>query len=840
MPRAQKISRIAAAFTMLPFAFALALAFASTLWPDAAENAHADAKPIGTIEGMRQIPSNPMYDGTPQQGYGGAPYCTYRDDAGAEQTYAGPFAVTYTGIVHANTADEHSYGPTAKAPTQAGSYRVELSLPDSAPCTAAPSGKSFLIERAPLFATVSPGNENATRPYDDYSQSSTFADIKLEAFTGLAPADEGKVDITATGDALKQDAATGTLIPDANVATEDGTPTGKLTGKPFRATSVSYNNPTSLNYDLQEDPHTYRVSGEVMIVKKPMPNINDPTKHTVWNEYGAFNSMPVSPMPNGSTSASYTIITDIKTTQGLSDAKIEDVNGVAKLTVYANGKGDDAHDAVTVRMSALENHEDFNVTLHVEYERHRATIEGVTKLPSPIIYDGQPHAGFEGTPTAFYIDHQGKRIDYGASPDEAFVVSYTGTTAGGTPYDAITPPTNAGVYQVTISISPHQVCKGSTAFAFAIDKAPAFATVPADARLQPSGATTIDLASMPALPDDVGSGPVYTVKSSTTEGLASTSVDNASGMLVLTAKADASESATDVVIVELSDMGNYENSAIEVSVRYARADGVVTGPVPVTGLVYSGKPQTGYTGAPEAVYTPAGTTDPLSYNGPFNISYTGATVNGVAYGPTDQAPSAAGTYRVEFAAPGTAPVIAAPLALDFAIGRAPLAFRAENASMIAGDAMPKLDYEVTGLQGFDRVTQEPLLAVEGDTESAGTCAIAISDAVVDNQASYDVSYARGVLTVNAAPKPEPEPAPEPEPKPQPARPEVKPLAPTAKPEAKLATPEHEPLASTGDAAPLGLFAFATVTGGAALVIGTSFAVAKRVPCQRLRSGSKRE
>ena len=787
MSRIQKISRSAAAFGALVLALALALSFSLS----ANGNAHADAKPTGEIKGISQI-QNPTYNGAPQQGYGGTPYCTYRDGAGTDQTYTGPFIATYTGTVYPNTAYEHSYGPTTEAPAQTGSYQVELSLPDSAPCTAAPSGKSFTIDRAPLSATVSPSDENATRPYD-YSETPTFTDVKLTAFTGLVPADEGKVDISATGDALKQ-GGTGAPVPDGNVATDNGKPTGNPTGKPFKATSVSYNNPTSYNYDLQTSPGTYNVSGEVMIVKMPMPDINEATKHEVWNEYGASYSMPVYSIPKGSTSATYTIITDMTETKGLYKAEIVYLNGVAYLKVYANGKGDDAYDAVTVRMSALENHEDFNVTLHVQYFRETVkAIEGVTALPSPVEYDGQPHAGFEGTPTAYYL-YNGNRVDYGTLPGETFAISYTGTAADGTRYDSTTPPTNAGTYQVTIAISPGHVCKGSTAFDFTIDKAPAFATIHADAQLQPSGVATIDLASVPGLPGDLGSGPAYAVKSFTSEGLADASVD-ASGTLVLTAKADALDSATDTVTVGLSAIGNYENSTVEVTVRYARADCVVTGPTAATGLVYNGAPQAGYKGVPAAVYTPAGTTDPLSYNGPFDISYTGTAADGTAYGPTSALPTAAGIYRATFALPQNAPCTGEPLVLDFAIDKASLVFRALDASMTAGDSLPSLGYAAEGLAGSDRVVQEPRLSVAGDTTAAGSLVIAIDGGIVDNQANYYVSYAGGTLTVNSAPKPDPKPLPKP----------------AAKPEAKTA------LAATGDSALPELLV--CVAGAAALAIG---------------------
>lgn len=786
MSRTCWTSRIDTAFITLLFALSLIAAFSLVT----AQHANADVKPTGTIQGVSQLSSNPTYDGKPQQGYEGTPSCKYTDGNGAEQTYTGSFVATYRGTTHLNTNAQENYGPTTEAPTQAGSYQVELSLPDSAPCTSASFGGNFTIERAPLSATVSPSDKNATRPYD-YSETPTFTDVKLTAFTGLVPADEGQVDITTTGNALDA----GGHVPDGNVATKNGTPTGK----PFKATSVSYNNPTSYNYDLQTSPDTYNVVGEVMIVKMPMPDINEATKHEVWNEYGASYSMPVYSIPKGSTSATYTIITDMTETQGLYKAEIENINNEAYLKVYANGKGDDAYDAVTVRMSALENHGDFNVTLHVQYFRETVkAIEGVTPLPSPVEYDGQPHAGFEGTPTAYYL-YNGKRVDYGTLPGETFDVTYTGTAADGTRYDSTTPPTNAGTYQVTIAISPGHVCKGSTSFDFAINKAPAFTTIHADAQLQPSGVATVDLASVPGLPSDVGSGPSYAVKSFTSEGLADATVDT-SGTLALTAKADALESATDSVTVELYDIGNYKNSTIEVAVRYTRADGVVTGFTAATGLIYNGAPQAGYTGVPTAVYTPAGTTDPLSYSGPFDISYTGTAADGTTYGSTSEPPTAAGIYRVTFTLPQNAPCTGEPVALDFAIDKATLVFRALDISMTVGDSLPSLGYAAEGLASSDHVIQEPHLSVAGDTTGAGSLAIAIAGGSVDNQSCYQVVYKPGTLTIAAAPaKPLPEPVAKPQPEPA-TKPQPKP-----------------PIPATGDSALPGMLV--GTAGTAALVMG---------------------
>ena len=175
----------------------------------------------------------------------------------------------------------------------------------------------------------------------------------------------------------------------------------------------------------------------------------------------------------------------------------------------------------------------------------------------------------------------------------------------------------------------------------------------------------------------------------------------------------------------------------------------------------------------------------------FSISYTGTAADGTAYGPTSAPPTAAGIYRATFALPQNAPCTGEPLVLNFAIDKASLVFRALDASMTAGDSLPSLGYAAEGLAGSDRVVQEPRLSVAGDTTAAGSLVIAIDGGIVDNQANYNVSYAGGTLTVNAAPKPDPKPLP--------------------KPEAKPA------LAATGDSALTELLV--CVAGAAALAIG---------------------
>lgn len=461
------------------------------------------------------------------------------------------------------------------------------------------------------------------------------------------------------------------------------------------------------------------------------------------------------------------------------------------------------------------------------------------KAATGLVYNGTRQQGYPNGvyPTAKYTGNGGNLEEY-HSP---FYVKYTGingthynppkTLSAGYQEINDNAPTNAGSYQVAFTVpddAPFILLPNSLEFSIA--KAPALTLSPLSAPMIDAAGyqREFDLASMLNLPSDLGGGPAYSVTTHTANGLTAASIDPKTGTLTLTSKGGAGLSTSDTVTVALTNMGNYEDSTVQVNVGYtAKPDAMIGGVQAATGLVYDGEPQQSYIGTPQATYQVPANTSPDTYNGLFDLTYSGTTADGTAYGPTDQAPAAAGAYRVEFAVPDSAPVVATPLALDFSISKAPLAFRAENASMIAGNAMPKLGYNVSGLQGSDRVTREPLLTVMGDTASAGSCTIAISGAVVDNQSNYEVSYANGTLTVSAAPQPEPKPESQPQPQPKPA--------PEQKPEP---APETKTLASTGDTTLPGLLALST--GLAALIAGASFALSERPSRQRLHGDPKQK
>lgn len=428
-----------------------------------------------------------------------------------------------------------------------------------------------------------------------------------------------------------------------------------------------------------------------------------------------------------------------------------------------------------------------------------------------LVYDGTQKNGYVDRPEAiltvpgesdhswqwpFYVEYFGiNGTDY--HPPKCYSnKDYQGINANA--------PVNAGDYRVIFSAPEDDAFADKPKLAFILNpnhidftiaKAPALTLAPLSASTIDAAEyrQEFDLASMLSLPADLNGGPTYAVVDNTANGLADVSVNSATGMLTLVSKGGAGLAASDTVTVALTNMGNYEDSTVQVNVSYtAKPDAAISGVQAATSLVYNGGPQAGYTGTSTAVYLPLEATEPATYDGPFDITYVGTAADGSTWGPTAQAPAAAGTYRVTFAVPDSA-FFAGSLALDFAIEKAPLVFHAQNASMTAGGTVPALGYTVTGLKGADQVIQAPCLAVEGDTTKAGSCTIGIAGGTVDNQASYVVAYENATLTVSAAPAPEPKPTPDP-----------------SKPKA---------LATTGDTVLPGLLALAA--GTAALAVGVA-------------------
>lgn len=523
-----------------------------------------------------------------------------------------------------------------------------------------------------------------------------------------------------------------------------------------------------------------------------------------------------------------TFIIASSTYTGLSAASTSFFDVKATLDLVSNGNGGNATDTVTIDLKDIGNYTDTSITYTIGYRVKLTTTDEIQYVTAEtgLVYNGAPQKGYEGDPSIRYTPYDLTADKMYSGP---FDIAYTGIdgTAYGPTAQA---PTNAGTYRVTLAVPESAEFFGpSKAVEFAIAKAPLPLEDLSAELLDAAGfQDVLDLASWLNVPVDTNGGPTYSVDGFTTNGLASAAIDPDTGKLTLVASGTAG-TKSDTVAVKLSGMGNYEDTVVETKVDYAaKPVATIDGVQAATGLVYNGAPQAGYTGTPQATYLPHRGDLPETYDGPFDIAYAGTSADGSAYGPTAQAPASAGTYRVTFAVPQDAS-FAGSLTLEFAIAKAPLVFRAQDASMTAGDAVPALSYQVEGLKGADRVTQEPRLTVEGDTTKAGSCTIAVSGGAVDNQASYDVSHENAALRVSATPvvpdpiEPEPDQPAPPADKPEPAKP-------TPLPTKGAPADGSTALATTGDSALPNLIA--VVAGIAALAAGIALV---RIHANRRRS-----
>lgn len=235
-----------------------------------------------------------------------------------------------------------------------------------------------------------------------------------------------------------------------------------------------------------------------------------------------------------------------------------------------------------------------------------------------LVYNDKPQQGYSDYPTARYTGNDGNIEEY-HSP---FYVEYTGingthynppkTLSAG--YQGINKnaPTNAGSYRVVFTVpddAPFILLPNSLEFSIA--KAPALTLSPLSApTIDAAGyQREFDLASMLKLPSDLGGGPAYSVTTHTANGLTAVSIDSKTGTLTLTSKGGAGLSTSDTVTVALTNMGNYEDSTVQVNVGFtAKPDAIIGGIQAATGLVYDGEPQQSYIGTPQATYqtTPPG------------------------------------------------------------------------------------------------------------------------------------------------------------------------------------------------------------------------------------------
>lgn len=404
------------------------------------------------------------------------------------------------------------------------------------------------------------------------------------------------------------------------------------------------------------------------------------------------------------------------TSNGLSSATIQP--GSDTLVLVADDTANDAPDTVVVSVTGMRNYADSTVTVAVSYaDKPTAAVSGVVAA-TDLLYTGTGQTGFTGAPTATY---EPLRATY-AGP---FAVTYEGT--GVTSYGPTDEePAAAGTYAVTVAVPYDEPsCAGSAVLNFEIGKAPlavaardhsivygdplsnagvdygGFVNGEGEGVLGGSLSWTSDYEQF----DDAGG---YTL---TPSGLTSGNYEIAFAPAALTVERRALTAEVDPAHVSASKV--YDGTAAFAGVTLA-LDGALPG-------------------------------DDVA------ASASGAAADALA----EQGKAfAAGGVSLKGAKAHNYALSLADVSGTVAIAKAPLAIRALDATMRAGDPLPALSYRAEGLVDGDSVAEEPLLAVAGDASQPGTYPIVATGGRVDNHDCYEVSYEFGELTVLAVDSPD--------------------------------------------------------------------------------------
>lgn len=237
--------------------------------------------------------------------------------------------------------------------------------------------------------------------------------------------------------------------------------------------------------------------------------------------------------------------------------------------------------------------------------------------------------------------------------------------------------------------------------------------------------------NLPRLPDGATFGnPVYSVASDTIVRAEITgntlSYEGGSGIV---------KDTEYTVTVPVNGGRNYNDYDLTVTLTGTEKELVeITGVTAVTGLVYNGMEQMGYTGTPSTG----------NYIGDVEITYSSGSV------PVD-----AGDYTVTIAIPEDVADYAGSLTLSFTIEKATVTVTAPGREIYVGQEIPDLSglsCDIKGLVGND-IFEGVTLSYEGrpDSNQPGSYTIVPSGGsfVGGNADNYTVQYENGMLTVQS-------------------------------------------------------------------------------------------
>ncbi len=458
-----------------------------------------------------------------------------------------------------------------------------------------------------------------------------------------------------------------------------------------------------------EDASFYAIEGsaaaDYSIAKAPAFAVNAPVdmKRLQPGDEASVNVAAL--LPEAARDASFEVVSF--TREGLVSAEV-DAAGI--LTLTSDAPASAQRDEVEVRLSNMANCEDSKVVVNVSYvDKPVAQISGVTAAGG-LVYDGSPQAGFAGKPVASFG---------GETYEGDFKLSYEGV--GGTAYgpsdDA---PTRAGDYVATFSVPGDEPsCAGSASLGFSIGRAPLAVTAKDVTATYGEEATDAGAAFEGFVPGE-GSGNLTGSLKLAIEGY---EADSPAGSYPIVPSGLSSE---DYIISFVP--GRLEVLPRALSAKIDAGDSSASRPYDGTAAFFGVSlllegvlPGDEVLAAANGSASGALVADDLGFEA-LSVRLEGADAASYALSPTDV------EGRVS-------------------ISRASLTVRAADASMVAGERLPELGFDLLGLAASDEVLAPPALSVEGDASVPGSCSIVPSGISVTNQDCYDVAYENGTLTV---------------------------------------------------------------------------------------------
>ncbi len=256
--------------------------------------------------------------------------------------------------------------------------------------------------------------------------------------------------------------------------------------------------------------------------------------------------------------------------------------------------------------------------------------------------------------------------------------------------------------------------------------------------------TTVDLTKIPGLgAPPVGQNLAFTVQKETWAGLSSAEVNG--GILTLTAKSADDVTGPDTVHVTVSNMQNYVNSVITVTVNYTDKPVLKIGGVKVANKTYDGT-SLSYDNSGVQVYE-------LLDNKPFNtgkLLYAWYDSNNAKLA---EAPKNVGSYSLKVSVPENDPDYMGELIIPVTIEKATVTVKANDKSIRMNKPIPTLtdkDYTITGLASKDEA--KVTLSYDGGTptgKEAKSVKINVV-ATLTNSANYELNLVPGTLYIRQA------------------------------------------------------------------------------------------